>query len=242
LKALNRRFVQSLYFDTMEKYALIVAGGSGSRMGTEIPKQFLSLGNAPILMHTVKRFFGYSDKVNIIVVLPTEQISRWKQLCEKNQFNIPHSIVAGGNTRFESVRNGLNSISNQSDALVAIHDGVRPFVSKKVLDDAYNTAAEKGNAIASVALKDSIRKIDNGKNTAVDRAKHRIMQTPQTFLLSTITSAFSVDESPLFTDDAAVAEASGENINLIEGSYENIKITTPEDLALAEAIMQKFEF
>ena len=226
----------------MEKYALIVAGGSGSRMGTEIPKQFLSLGNAPILMHTVKRFFGYSDKVNIIVVLPSEQIARWKQLCEKNQFNIPHTIIAGGNTRFESVRNGLNSISGQSQALVAIHDGVRPFISKKLLDNAYNSAAENGNAIVSVPLKDSIRKIENGGNTAVDRSKYHIMQTPQTFLLSTITSAFSVQESPLFTDDAAVAEASGVEIHLIEGSYENIKITTPEDLALAEAIMQKFEF
>ena len=226
----------------MEKYALIVAGGSGSRMGTEIPKQFLSLGNAPILMHTVKRFWGYSHNINIIVVLPSEQITRWKQLCEKNQFNIPHTIIAGGNTRFESVRNGLNSISTKSKALVAIHDGVRPFISKKLLDNAYNSAAENGNAIVSVPLKDSIRKIENGKNTAVDRSKYHIMQTPQTFLLSTITSAFSVEESPLFTDDAAVAEASGVEIHLIEGSYETIKRTTPEDLALAEAIMQKFEF
>ncbi len=226
----------------MEKYAIIVAGGSGLRMGTDIPKQFLSLGNAPILMHTVKRFFGFSDKIHIIVVLPNEQIERWKQLCAKNQFNIPHTIVAGGKTRFESVRNGLNSITDKSEALVAIHDGVRPFISKQLLEKAYTSAEKLGNAVASVPLKDSIRKIENGKNSAVDRAKHRIMQTPQTFLLSKITAAFSVEESPLFTDDAAVAEADGEKINLIDGSYENIKITTPEDLALAEAIIKKFEF
>lgn len=226
----------------MEKYAIIVAGGSGLRMGTDIPKQFLSLGNAPILMHTVKRFFGFSDKIHIIVVLPKEQIERWKQLCLKNQFNIPHTIVAGGKTRFESVRNGLNSITDKQEALVAIHDGVRPFISKQLLENAYTSAEKLGNAVASVPLKDSIRKIENGKNSAVDRAKHRIMQTPQTFLLSKITAAFSAEESPLFTDDAAVAEADGIKINLIDGSYENIKITTPEDLALAEAIIKKFEF
>jgi len=226
----------------MEKYALIVAGGSGSRMGTDIPKQFLSLGNAPILMHTVKRFFGFSEKVHIIVVLPEEQIERWKQLCKKNQFNIPHTIVAGGKTRFESVRNGLNSIGNKAEALVAIHDGVRPFISKKMLENAYTSAEKLGNAVASVPLKESIRKIEKGTNSAVDRSMHRIMQTPQTFLLSKISPAFAVEESPLFTDDAAVAEANGVKINLIDGSYENIKITTPEDLALAEAIIKKFEF
>lgn len=226
----------------MNRYAIIVAGGSGTRMGAEIPKQFLSLGNSPILMHTIKRFSGFSDKIHIIVVLPSEQIDRWKQLCSKYQFNIPHLIVPGGKTRFESVHNGLNSIQDNDKAVVAIHDGVRPFVSKKLLQSAYTSAEQLGNAVASVPLKDSIRKIEKGKNAAVDRSMHRIMQTPQAFLLSTITKAFGVEESPLFTDDAAVAEAAGEKINLIDGSYENIKITTPEDLALAEAILKKFEF
>ncbi len=226
----------------MERYAIIVAGGSGSRMGTDIPKQFLSLGNAPILMHTVKRFFGFSEKIHIIVVLPEEQIDRWRELCKKNQFNIPHAIVAGGKTRFESVRNGLKSIGDNGEALIAIHDGVRPFISKQLINNAYTSAETLGNAVASVPLKDSIRKIEKGKNTAVDRAQYRIMQTPQAFLFSKIFAAFTVEESPLFTDDAAVAEASGIKINLIDGSYDNIKITTPEDLALAEAIIKKFEF
>lgn len=225
----------------MNRYALIVAGGSGSRMGSDTPKQFLPIGNAPILMHTIKRFFTSTEKVNIILVLPEEQIERWHQLCEKYSFSIPHVIVSGGNNRFQSVRNGLNSIGETS-GLVAIHDGVRPFISKRVIEESYSIAEKKGNAVAAVELKDSIRLIHGTENKSVDRTKYKIVQTPQTFQIQQIRDAFHKAEHMDFTDDASVVEAAGYTIELIEGSYDNIKITTPEDLAMAESILKKFEY
>lgn len=227
----------------MNRYALIVAGGSGTRMGTETPKQFLSIGNAPILMHTIKRYFTSDTKVSIVLVLPQEQVDRWHQLCIKYNFNIPHHIVFGGTTRFQSVRNGLNSIVDQ-EGVVAIHDGVRPFISKKIIEESYTVACEKGNAITAVAMKDSVRQSDPLKGTiALDRSHLYSIQTPQTFLLAQIRDAFSKATHDRYTDDATVAEqAGGYAIHLIEGSYDNIKITTPEDLAMAEAILKKFDY
>lgn len=225
----------------MNRYAVIVAGGSGSRMGSETPKQFLPIGNAPILMHTIKRFFTSNELVNIVLVLPLEQIDRWHQLCEKYSFSIPHLIVPGGKNRFQSVRNGLNSIG-VNEGLVAIHDGVRPFISKRIIEETFTVAEKTGNAIASVELKDSIRLIDKKGNTTVQRENYRIIQTPQTFKISQIRDAFHKAENDQFTDDASVAEAAGYKIELVEGSYENIKITTPEDLAMAEAILKKFDY
>lgn len=225
----------------MNRYAVIVAGGSGSRMGSDTPKQFLPIGNAPILMHTIKRFFTSNEQVNIILVLPEEQIERWHQLCEKYSFSIPHLIVAGGMNRFQSVRNGLNSIGD-TEGLVAIHDGVRPFISKRIIEESYSTAQKKGNAIATVDLKDSIRLIDGKENKAVDRTTYKSVQTPQTFQIQQIRNAFHKATNTNFTDDASVAEAAGYAVELIEGSYDNIKITTPEDLAMAEVIMKKFEY
>jgi 2-C-methyl-D-erythritol 4-phosphate cytidylyltransferase len=227
----------------MKKYAVIVAGGSGSRMGTEIPKQFLLLGNYPILMTTIKRFFSYSSEVGIVVVLPASQMERWKQLCEKFQFNIPHHLVEGGSTRYESVRNGLAVLPVlKEDGVVAIHDGVRPFISRQLIETCYQSALAKGNAVVSVPVKDSIRRIENGKNIAVDRSTLRSIQTPQTFVLSTIVDAYQQQDSPLFTDDASVVEKKGMNIQLIDGSYENIKITTPEDLIVGELILKQFHY
>lgn len=225
----------------MNRYAVIVAGGSGSRMGSDTPKQFLPIGNAPILMHTIKRFFTSNEQVNIILVLPEEQIERWHQLCEKYSFSIPHLIVAGGMNRFQSVRNGLNSIGD-TEGLVAIHDGVRPFISKRIIEESYSTAQKKGNAIVTVDLKDSIRLIDGKENKAVDRTTYKSVQTPQTFQIQQIRNAFHKATNMNFTDDASVAEAAGYAVELIEGSYDNIKITTPEDLAMAEVIMKKFEY
>jgi 2-C-methyl-D-erythritol 4-phosphate cytidylyltransferase len=225
----------------MNRFAVIVAGGSGSRMGSDTPKQFLPIGNAPILMHTIKRFFTSNELVNIILVLPEEQMDRWHQLCEKYSFSIPHLIVAGGKNRFQSVRNGLNSIG-VNDGIVAIHDGVRPFISKRIIEEAYKTAEEKGNAVASVELKDSIRLIDKKGNKTVERENYRIIQTPQAFKIALIREAFQKAKNDQFTDDASVAEAAGYSIQLIEGAYENIKITTPEDLAMAEAILKKFDY
>ena len=227
----------------MKKYAVIVAGGSGSRMGTEIPKQFLLLGNYPILMTTIKRFFSYSNEVAIVVVLPASQMERWKQLCEKFQFNIPHHLVEGGSTRYESVRNGLVVLPVlKEDGVVAIHDGVRPFISRQLIETCYQSAIAHGNAIASVPVKDSIRRVEKGKSVAVDRSTLRIIQTPQTFVLSAIVGAYEQEDSPLFTDDASVLEKKGMNIQLIDGSYENIKITTPEDLIVGELILKQFHY
>ena len=225
----------------MNRYAVIVAGGSGSRMGSETPKQFLPIGNAPILMHTIKRFFTSNEMVNVILVLPLEQIDRWHQLCEKYSFSIPHLIVPGGKNRFQSVRNGLNSIG-VNEGLVAIHDGVRPFISKRIIEETFSVAEEKGNAVVAVELKDSIRLIDKKGNKTVQRENYRIIQTPQTFKISQIRDAFHKAKNDDFTDDASVAEAAGYAIELVEGSYENIKITTPEDLAMAEAILKKFDY
>ena len=225
----------------MNRYAVIVAGGSGSRMGSETPKQFLPIGNAPILMHTIKRFFTSNEQVNIVLVLPEEQMERWHQLCDKYSFSIPHLIVSGGKNRFQSVRNGLNSIG-VNEGLVAIHDGVRPFISKRIIEETYRIAEEKGNAVASVELKDSIRLVDTKGNKAVNRHDYRIIQTPQTFKISLIRDAFHKAQNDRYTDDASVAEAAGYTIELIDGSYENIKITTPEDLAMAEVILKKFDY
>lgn len=225
----------------MNRYAVIVAGGSGSRMGSETPKQFLPIGNAPILMHTIKRFFTSNEMVNVILVLPLEQIDRWHQLCEKYSFSIPHLIVPGGKNRFQSVRNGLNSIG-VNEGLVAIHDGVRPFISKRIIEETFAVAEKKGNAVVAVELKDSIRLIDKKGNKTVQRENYRIIQTPQTFKISQIRDAFHKAQNDDFTDDASVAEAAGYAIELVEGSYENIKITTPEDLAMAEAILKKFDY
>ena len=225
----------------MNRYAVIVAGGSGSRMGSETPKQFLPIGNAPILMHTIKRFFTSNELVNIVLVLPQEQIERWHQLCEKYSFSIPHLIVSGGKNRFQSVRNGLNSIG-VNEGLVAIHDGVRPFISKRIIEETFAVAEQKGNAVAAVGLKDSIRLIDKKGNKSVQREDYMIIQTPQTFKISQIRDAFHKADTDQFTDDASVAEAAGYSIELVDGSYENIKITTPEDLAMAEAILKKFDY
>ena len=217
-------------------FAIIVAGGTGSRMGSEIPKQFIKIGKLPILMHTINRFFELDKSLTIILILPESQFDFWNELCMEYDFNIPHQIVAGGYSRFQSVGNGLKTITT-NDGLVAIHDGVRPFVNKEIIQKSFEIAAEKGNAIVAVKLKDSIRiEEPNGTTKALDRSKFHLIQTPQTFQLKLIKQAFNTPELTEFTDDATVLERLGEKINLIEGSYQNIKITTPEDLIFAEAI------
>jgi len=223
---------------SLPQYALIVAGGSGSRMQSDTPKQFLPLVGMPILMHTIKQFYNYSSKIHLIVVLPEKEINQWEKLKEQHKFNIPHTVISGGATRFQSVKNGLTSIT-ASEGLVAIHDGVRPLINVEVIANSFKTAEEEGNAIASVPLKDSIRKIDDNENYAEDRTKFRLIQTPQTFKLSLIKKAFEAQEQPFFTDDSSVLENIGKRIILIDGSYDNIKITTPEDLIVAEALLRK---
>jgi 2-C-methyl-D-erythritol 4-phosphate cytidylyltransferase len=219
-------------YDLIKKYAIIVAGGSGSRMKSDIPKQFIEVGGLPILMHTLQRFKEADSAIEIILVLPASQFEYWKELCQKYK-TVPHQLVAGGKTRFQSGLNGLKVIDNEG--LVAIHDGVRPFVSTEIIKESFKIASEKGTAVVSVPSKDSVRV--NGQ--AIDRSTVRLIQTPQTFQISLIKKAFETEELSTFTDDASVAEHAGFEINLIEGNYENIKITTPEDLLWAEVILSK---
>ena len=223
----------------MREYAIIVAGGSGSRMQSKTPKQFLLLANKPIIMHTLEAFRSYSSSLSIILVLPKEALTQWKALCEKYSFDLSVTVVKGGNTRSESVQNGLNSIE-ESNSLVAIHDGVRPLVQPEIISASFRLALIHGCAVASTRLKESLRLVDKDKSKSIDRSKYRSIQTPQTFKTTLIKSAYSnMEINSEFTDDASVVENSGLDITLFEGSYENIKITTPEDLLFAEALLQK---
>lgn len=221
----------------MRKYALIVAGGSGSRMKREIPKQFIRIGAYPILMHTVSRFYDSVPGIQVVLVLPKNSFLDWEALKKTYAFSIPHHLVEGGRSRPESVRNGLAVIPDK-ESLVAIHDGVRPFISSEIIARSYEEASKMGSAIAAVALKDSIREIQSKHSVARDRAQYRLIQTPQTFRTHLIKQAYQREGLENFTDDASIAEAAGHAINLIEGDYKNIKITTPEDLLVAEAFLK----
>lgn len=223
----------------MKKFAIIVAGGSGSRMGAAIPKQYLEVGGQPILMHTLSVFHRTDESIELILVIPESDFLLWEELCDKFGFSVPHRLVKGGNSRFQSVKNGLDSISD-IQGLVAIHDGVRPFVNPKVIEESFEMAEQMGSAIAVVSLKDSIRKLtDEGKSFFQERQYFRLVQTPQTFQLEKIKKAFEVLELYHFTDDATVYEHQGWQVFLIPGNPENIKITTPEDMDYASYLFQR---
>ncbi len=223
----------------MKKYAVIVAGGSGTRMGATLPKQYIEIGGLPILMHTLNKFSKAVAEAELILVIPENDFELWNNLCAKYQFTLSHRLVAGGKSRFQSVRNGLNEIQD-IDGLVAIHDGVRPFVNASVIENSFDTAAVHGSAIAVVALKDSIRKLaDDNRSIFQERQVYRLVQTPQTFQLAKIKQAFKVTELHTFTDDATVYEHQGWQVTLIAGNLENIKITTPEDLDYATYLLQR---
>ena len=216
----------------MKKVALIVAGGKGERMNTDIPKQFLVLNDLPILMHSLNAF-SHLDK--IILVLPQAQIENWEELCKQYNFILKHTVVAGGINRFGSVKNGLAKIDEGS--IVAIHDGVRPLVSKNLINKLIG-ATKKGNGIIPiVAVKDSIRKVEGYKSKAVSRSNLYKVQTPQCFFASTLKDAYKQNFSLFFTDDASVLESNGGKIITIIGEEKNLKITTEEDLMLAEALI-----
>lgn len=236
----------------ISRIALIVAGGKGERMKTSIPKQFIELQGKPVLMHTMNVFFRYDPALSFFVVLPTEQIDLWKLLCQQHHFDMPHQIVSGGETRFHSVKKGIEAISHQLQKnkkitnkknfiLVAIHDGVRPFVSTDTIDRCFEEAEKEGNAIPAVELTDSIRKVSLQGNEAEERRNYRLIQTPQVFEFPLLQKAYQQQYSPFFTDDASVVEAMGVNIHLVEGNYENIKITTSFDLELAEFLLSRNE-
>jgi 2-C-methyl-D-erythritol 4-phosphate cytidylyltransferase len=221
-----------------KNYALIVAGGSGSRMGGAVPKQFLLLKGKPVLMHTIRAFYHSEARPQIVVVLHPDFHAYWQQLCKTHGFNIPHLLVNGGETRFHSVKNGLDSINDSVDSLIAIHDAVRPLTSEQIINNSYRYAAIHGNAITSVKSRDSVRQLKDGVSGSLIRDEIYLVQTPQTFRSSQIKKAYLQPYSFAFTDDASVAEAAGFTINLTEGSYNNIKITFPEDIGIAELILE----
>ncbi|MCB0400865.1 MAG: 2-C-methyl-D-erythritol 4-phosphate cytidylyltransferase [Flavobacteriales bacterium] len=219
----------------MPDYAIIVAGGKGERMGGSTPKQFLELNGKPVIMHTIEKFRTAFQDIKIILALPENQIDFWEELCSKYGFvNIPHHIVKGGETRFHSVKNALSLV--KSAGIVGIHDGVRPLVSTTTITACYQEAAQHGNAIPVVDVVDSLRYVSKqeGTNKAVARSCYKIVQTPQCFRSDLILKAYEQDYDPAFTDDASVVEQLGETIHLVEGNRDNIKITTQEDLILAE--------
>jgi 2-C-methyl-D-erythritol 4-phosphate cytidylyltransferase len=216
-------------------YVIIVAGGNGSRMNSAVPKQFLLLNGRPVLMHTIEKFYNTLPDIHIIVVLAEEYNLHWADLCHQYNFTIKHELAPGGETRFHSVKSGLAKVPIGS--LVGIHDAARPLVSAQTIRYTFEGAAEKGNAVPAVSIHDSIREVDGEGNKMMNREKLRIIQTPQCFRSTLIKEAFSQNYSPLFTDDASVAEEWGMKINLVEGNSENIKITTPQDLIIATALL-----
>jgi 2-C-methyl-D-erythritol 4-phosphate cytidylyltransferase len=223
----------------MLEYAIIVAGGSGSRMKSDLPKQFLPIGGRPVLMRTLDAFRAYSAQIQLLLVLPENQFSAWKALCDAYPPVPEYQLVAGGSTRFYSVKNGLQRIEG-TEGMVAVHDGVRPFITSSLIARGFQQAGLTGTAVTCVALKDSVRKLlPEGRNQAVDRSEYRLIQTPQTFRLDWMRQAFQTDLLPHFTDCASVLEQAGYPIHLIEGEYENLKLTTPEDLLWAEAFLNK---
>ncbi|MFM7850705.1 MAG: 2-C-methyl-D-erythritol 4-phosphate cytidylyltransferase [Flammeovirgaceae bacterium] len=215
--------------------ALIVAGGKGTRIKSALPKQFIELNGKPVLLHTIEAFLRYSHTISIVLVLPEDDFSIWEEICIKYNIHLPIKLQKGGDTRFQSVRNGLAKVES---GLVAIHDGVRPLVSEDIIGASFRLAAIHKCAIAAVRLKESIRITDQDNTKAMDRSRFRLIQTPQTFEVDLIKKAYEIKEDTSLTDDASVAERAGNIISLFEGSYENIKITTPEDLVIAAALMK----
>ncbi|MFL0163115.1 2-C-methyl-D-erythritol 4-phosphate cytidylyltransferase [Aquirufa salirivi] len=228
----------------MKKYAIIVAGGTGQRMKSAVPKQFLLLQGKPILFHTLLQFKKAFADIELILVLPLNQFPTWNLLCQEHPEILqtcPHQLVEGGATRFHSSQRGIQAIAIEQQALVAIHDGVRPLVSVESIQQAYQHAQEYGNAVLAVSSKDSIRQWDHHKNVylPLDRTQIKLIQTPQIFEISLLKRAYQQEYQDLFTDDASVVELLGIDIHLVEGNYSNIKITSPEDMLIAEALTQK---
>ncbi len=218
----------------MKKSVIIVAGGKGERMNTSIPKQFIEIKGKPVLMHTLEAFYNYDNEICIILVLPVIHIDYWKELCRQYTFPVPHMVAEGGETRFHSVKNGLALVKTPS--LVAVHDGVRPQVSKDTISRCYQCAEKYPAVIPVVDSADSIRYVDGDKNHACERKNYKLVQTPQVFDGDLLKKAYEQDFSPAFTDDASVVEAFGTKIYLTEGNRENIKITTAADLKVVECL------
>ena len=218
----------------MKKYIIIVAGGKGLRMGGDIPKQFLPVCGKPVLMRTLEAFHVYDASIHLILVLPVSQQAYWKQLCEEYQFNLAHEIADGGETRFHSVKNGLALV--KEDGLVGVHDGVRPFVSQEVIARCYDEALSLKAVIPVVGVVETVRHLTDEGSETVPRDQYKLVQTPQVFDVALLRRAYEQTYTDMFTDDASVVEALGEKVYLVEGNRENIKLTTPFDLKLAELL------
>jgi len=223
----------------MERYILIVAGGSGTRMKTDIPKQFIEINKLPVMMHTISNFYKINKSFNFIIVLPKQYINFWKELLIKHNFTINHKVITGGKTRFNSVKNGLKNIPK--DSLVAIHDSVRPIISKKLINTGFLLAEKNKNAIPYVDIIESLRKITPKGSKIIKRENIKIIQTPQFFKSDIIKKAYLQRYKIKFTDDASVLETTGEKIKLFYGLKQNIKITTHEDLKIIEYYLKNIK-
>lgn len=229
----------------MNKYVIIVAGGIGSRMGSDTPKQFLLLHNKPVLLHTFEAFIKADPSINIILVLHPKCWDDWERICKEYNFSHPHELVKGGQTRFHSVLNGLSTINDNNNGIVAVHDAARPIVSKELINSCFTNTINVGSTIPVVKMVDSIRMIDHQSNLekshVINRASIRRVQTPQCFKLSLLKEAYKQPYNSNFTDDASVIEAGNlDQINLIDGEESNIKITNPIDLIIAEEYLKKY--
>lgn len=219
-------------------YVIIVAGGKGLRMGGDIPKQFLPIGGKPVLMRTLERFREYSPTLSIILVLPQAQQEYWKELCQEYSFTVEHTIANGGETRFHSVQNGLAMIPDGEQGVVGVHDGVRPFVSTEVIHRCYDTARTAKAVIPVTPVVETLRYVGGkGAYRNVLRSDYRLVQTPQTFDIQLLKEANRQEYSEVFTDDASVVEGIGATVTMVDGNRENVKITTPFDLKIAEALI-----
>lgn len=218
-------------------YIIIVAGGKGLRMGSDIPKQFLPIGGKPVLMRTLERFREYSKDIQIILVLPEAQQAYWHQLCQEYHFDVEYTLANGGQTRFHSVQNGLAKVPDDAIGVVGVHDGVRPFPSIEVIRNCYTTAREKKAVIPVIPVVETVRHLEGEQSQTVPRDAYRLVQTPQTFDIQLLKAANRQPYNDGFTDDASVVEAFGYDITLVEGNRENIKITTPYDLKIAEVLI-----
>lgn len=219
----------------MERSAIIVAGGSGRRMGAAIPKQFLLLQGEPLLFHTLRAFHAFDPHMPLVLVLPADHHTTWEDLCAQHEFEVPHTLVAGGAERFHSTLEGLNTVLH--DGLVAVHDGVRPLVSPALIARCFNAAMVRGAAIPVVPISSSVRRVEGSSSHAVDRSALRAVQTPQCFKVDLLREAFELPYDPAFTDEATLVERLGVNIQLVDGEDHNIKVTTPFDLEVAELVL-----
>ena len=221
----------------MKTFALILGGGKGLRMGADLPKQFLMLGDKPIIMHVLDAFYRANPLTELIVVLPPEQQSYWNELCVTHAFTLEHKLATGGATRFDSVSNGLKLI--RETGIIAVHDGVRPLVSTQLINRCFQMAELHGGVVPVCPLVESIRQVEGSTSKAVDRSRYVSVQTPQTFRSEILQQAYNCDYLDVFTDDASVVEAAGFDVVLVEGARENLKITTPMDLLLAEQLLKR---